>query len=68
MAKVEKAENKDLKTEKATKKVNKSSYSKKKKIGTNIFLINIILKIHLNVVVLRFVVICMLRLLKKRRL
>ena len=30
MAKLEKAENKDLKTEKATKKVNKSSYSKKK--------------------------------------
>ena len=30
MAKLEKAENKDLKTEKVTKKVNKSSYSKKK--------------------------------------
>ena len=31
MAKLEKAEKKDLKTDKPTKKVNKSSYAKKKK-------------------------------------
>ena len=36
MAKTEKVENKEIKNEKTSKKVNKSSYSKKKKIKKNI--------------------------------
>ena len=36
MAKTEKTENKDLKVEKSNKKLNKSSYSKKKKTKKNI--------------------------------
>ena len=36
MAKTEKIENKEIKNEKTSKKVNKSSYSKKKKIKKNI--------------------------------